>query len=97
MPDLRKYWQEIWALEKTLPECVWLISVDNPRRGQVGGCVVEAAGALAAKLLHAKSHRLAEPAESDAHQAREIAAKRDAFDAKRRRQGISVVPIVKRN
>ena len=96
MADFRKYWQEIRALEKTLPECVWLVSLENPRRGQVGGCVVETAAEVAAKLLHAKSHRLAEPTEIDAHQAREQAAKREAFDARLRRQGISVVPLEKK-
>ena len=97
MPDLKKYWQEIRALEATLAECVWLISLDNPRRQQVGGCVVEAASAVAAKLLHAKSHRLAEPDEIEAHLAREQAARREAFDAKLRRQGISVVPMARKS
>ncbi len=97
MPDLQKYWQEIRALEKTLADCVWLVSLDSPRRGQVGGCVVEAASTIAAKLLLAKSHRLAEPEEINAHQVREQAAKREAFETKLRRQGISVVPLAKKS
>ena len=95
MPDLQQYWRAIRALEQTLAPCVWLVSIGDPRRGQVGGCMVEAAATLAAKLLLAKTHRLAESKEIEAHQEQEQAAKKAAFEAKLRRQGISVVPLVK--
>ena len=59
MPDLKKYWQEIRAIEKSLPAEVWLVSLQNLAKGQVGGSMAEAGSAVAAKLLHAKSQRLA--------------------------------------
>jgi len=93
MPDLKQYWKEIRAIENGLPDCVWLVSVDNPSRGQVGGSVVEAASALAAKLIHSRSHRLATSEEAEAYQVREQEAKRTAFHSRLRRQGISVVPV----
>ena len=59
MPDLKKYWQEIRAIEKSLPAEVWLVSLQNLAKGHVGGSMVEVAAVVAAKLLHAKSQRLA--------------------------------------
>jgi hypothetical protein len=53
MRDLRKYWQEIREIEKSLPEFVWLTSLDNAPRGQRGGCIAQVAAAAAARLLHA--------------------------------------------
>ena len=57
MPDLKKYWQEIRAIEKSLPAEVWLVSLANLAKGQVAGSMVEAAAAVAAKLLYSKSQR----------------------------------------
>ncbi len=93
MPDLRKYWEEIRAIEKTLSDFVWLMSLDNPSRGQVGGSIAEVSGNTAAKLLHARSHRLATDDEIGAHQMRQQEAKRDALHDRLRRQGVSVVPV----
>ena len=41
MPDLKKYWQEIRALEQSLAGDVWLMSLENRARGQVAGSMVE--------------------------------------------------------
>ena len=89
MRDLRKYWQEVREIEKSLPECVWLMSLGNPR-GQKGGCIAQVAAAAAARLLHAKSHRLATDEEMQAHQTAQDEAKRLAFHEGLRKRGIAV-------
>jgi hypothetical protein len=96
MPDLKKYWQEIRAIEKSLPAEVWLVSLQNLAKGHVGGSMVQAAGLVAAKLLHAKSQRLATEQEVQAHRALEDATKRQALELRMRRQGIAVIPVENR-
>ena len=93
MRDLRKYWQEIRDIETSLPECVWLVSLDNPPRGQKGGCIAQVAAAAAARLLHAKSHRLATDGEIQAPQTAEDAAKHLAFHEGLRKRGIAVIAV----
>ena len=96
MPDLKKYWQEIRAIEKSLPAEVWLVSLHSLAKGQVGGAIVEVAAAVAAKLLHAKSQRLATDDEIEAHKAHQDEAKRQLFEQRMRNQGIAVIPVVRR-
>jgi 2,4-dienoyl-CoA reductase-like NADH-dependent reductase (Old Yellow Enzyme family) len=96
MPDLKKYWQEIRAIEKSLPTEVWLVSLQNLAKGQVGGAIVEVAAAAAAKLLHAKSQRLATDEEIEAHKARQAETQRQVFEQRMRKQGIAVIPVVRR-
>lgn len=93
MPDLKKYWQEIRTIEKDLPSCVWLMSLENPARGQVGGCLAEAIAAVAAKLLHAKSHRLATEDEIEEHKMREAGLLRSAIHETLRKRGVTIVPV----
>lgn len=96
MPDLKKYWQEIRAIEKSLPAEVWLVSLQNLAKGQVGGAIVEAAAGVAAKLLYAKSQRLATEEEIEAHKAQQAETKRLVFEQQMRNQGIAVIPVVRR-
>jgi hypothetical protein len=96
MPDLKKYWQEIRAIEKSLPTEVWLVSLQNLAKGQVGGAIVEVAAAAAAKLLHAKSQRLATDEEIEADKARQAETQRQVFEQRMRKQGIAVIPVVRR-
>jgi hypothetical protein len=96
MPDLKRYWQEIRAIEKSLPAEVWLVSLQNLAKGQVGGAIVEAAAAVAAKLLHAKSQRLATEEEVQAHKGQQDETKREVFEQRMRSQGIAVIPVVRR-
>ena len=93
MPDLKKYWQEVRAIEATLAESVWLASHSDPRRGQAAGSIVEVVAHTAARLLHGKSHRLATEAEIQQHLEREQALKRDAFHQRLRGRGIAVAPV----
>ncbi|HVO97379.1 MAG TPA: hypothetical protein VMT15_04900 [Bryobacteraceae bacterium] len=93
MKDLRAYWQEIRALEKSLPQFVWLMSLENPKRGMVGGRMAEVGAAQAAPLLHAGSHRRATDEEIDAHLAKENEARRQSYYEGLKRRGIAVVAI----
>ena len=96
MPDLKKYWQEIRAIEKSLPAEVWLVSLQNLAKGQVAGSIVEVAAAVAAKLLHAKSQRLATEEEIQEHKAQQAETQRMVFEQRMRTQGIAVIPVVRR-
>ena len=96
MPDLKKYWQEIRAIEKSLPAEVWLVSLQNLAKGQVAGSIVEVTAAVAAKLLHAKSQRLATEGEIEAHKAQQAETQRQVFEQRMRKQGIAVIPVVRR-
>lgn len=96
MPDLKKYWQEIRAIEKSLPAEVWLVSLQNLAKGQVAGAMVEVAAAVAAKLLHAKSQRLATDEEIQAHKAQQAEIQRQVFEQRMRSQGIAVISVESR-
>lgn len=85
MADVRRYWQEIRAIEKTLAEFVWLAGAENS--------LVEASAAQAAHLLHAKSHRLATEEEIATRREGEAAAKDRVRHECLRRQGIAIVAV----
>lgn len=93
MPDLRKYWADVRAMELSLPEFVWLASIEDLSRGQVGAAIVEVAAAVAAKLLHGRTHRIATDAEVTAYREREDRLKRSAVEESLRRKGIVVVEV----
>jgi hypothetical protein len=84
MRNLQRYWQEIHALEQGLPPFVWVIAED---------CLIEVARAVAARLLHAKSHRLATEEEIEARKRREAARAKKAEAERRRREGVEVVEV----
>lgn len=87
--DIGQYWRDLRALEASLPEFVWLVSVrDTGGRG-----VTQAPAAVAARLLRGKSHRRAAEAEVEAHHAREQEANRAARVERLRRQGTSLVVV----
>jgi hypothetical protein len=94
MRDLRQYWQEVRTLERSLPEFVWLMSLEDAKRGQVGGRMAEVGAAQAAQLLHANSYRMAADEEIAAHLAKEDEARRQSFHDGMRRRGIAVVPVI---
>ena len=49
MRDLRQYWQEVRTLERSLPEFVWLMSLEDSKRGMVGGRMAQVGAAQAAQ------------------------------------------------
>jgi hypothetical protein len=93
MRDLQKYWQEIRSAAAAMPPYVWLMSLDDPKRGMRGGNLVEVAAETAAKLLHANSHRRATEEEIEAHRAAEAEAQRAAFHQRLRMKGVTIVPV----
>ncbi len=93
MPDLKKYWQEIRAIEQSLPGEVWLMSLENRARGQVAGSMAQVTGTGAAKLLYAKSHRLATEEEVRANQARQAETQRQVSQQRLRDRGIAIIPV----
>jgi hypothetical protein len=93
MRDLKVYWQEVRALEHSLPQFVWLMSLEDRKRGMVGDRMAEVGAEQAAPLLHAKSHRLATEEEIAGHLAREDQARRQSVNDGLRRRGIAVVAV----
>jgi hypothetical protein len=93
MADLKKYWQELRAIEQNLPAYVWLMSLENSAKGQVGGAMAETAAPVAAKLLHARSHRKASEEEIQAHLSRQQDIRQQTFEQRLRDKGIAVVPV----
>ena len=85
MRDLRKYWAEVNAIGRGLADSVWVASP--------GGPLVEVPAAVAAKMLQAKSHRLATEEEIAVHKAGQDEARRRAFHDDLRKKGIAVVPL----
>jgi len=84
MADLKKYWQDLRAIEQRLPEYVWLTG---------RGGMVQVGAAVAAKLLYAKSHRLATEEETQEHLALQQDIRRQQFQQRLRDRGIAVVPV----
>jgi hypothetical protein len=84
MRDIRRYWQEVRALQATLPEFVWLVDVE-------GSAPVEVSEARAAQLLLAKSHRVASEEELSVQRAKEVVAGKNRQRDARRREGVAVV------
>lgn len=87
MRDLQNYWAEIRALENALPQFVWVIAED---------CLIEVARAVAARLLHAKSHRLATEEEIEARKAKEAETKKAQERERKRRDGVVVIEILEK-
>jgi hypothetical protein len=93
MRDLKVYWQEVRALERSLPAFVWLMSLEDRKRGMVGERMAEVGAERAAQLLHTKSHRMATEEEIATHLAKEDQARRQSFHEGLKRRGIAVVPV----
>ena len=95
MRDLQQYWREIRAAAASLPADVWLVSLEDAKRGMRGGCMVETSAETAAKLLHANSHRMATDEEIEAYRDQREKQERAAFQERLRVRGVTVVPVPK--
>jgi hypothetical protein len=93
MRDVKVYWQEVRALQRSLPEFAWLMSLEDRKRGMVGGRMAEVGAEAAAKLLHAKSHRLATGEEIATHLTQEDQMRKQSLHDGLRRRGIAVVAV----
>jgi hypothetical protein len=87
MSNIRQYWQAVRAIEATLPADVCLVAVSSPE------FVTQVPAEAAAKMLHAKSHRVATEEEVGAHRAREAEANKSARRERLRRSGAAVVSV----
>ena len=85
MLDLRRYWQEIRSIEAGLSEFLWVVDA--------AGTLVEVTAAIAAKLLHGKTHRVATEDEVQAYMAKAGVEAREAIKAELRRRGVETVAL----
>jgi hypothetical protein len=97
MRDLQKYWQDVRTLAASLPAFMWLVSLEDPKRGMRGGRIAEVAAETAAKLLQSNSHRRATAEEIEVHREGQAAIQRAAFHERLRVKGITVVPMEREN
>ena len=85
MFDPRKYWAEIRAIEDALPAFLWIVDA--------AGTLVEVTARIGAKLLHAKSHRVATEGEVRAYCESVWAARSEAERKSKEDGGVAVVPV----
>lgn len=90
MSNIQQYWKAVRVLAGTLPEFVWL--VDAARVGETA-VVTQVAAEVAAKLIHAKTHRVATEDEVAGHREQEAAANKSARRERLRRSGLAVVAV----
>jgi hypothetical protein len=93
MPDAKRYWQEVRAIERSLPKFVWMVSIEDSLRDRLGGSMAEVSAGHAAPLLHAKSHRIAAEDEVRAHRSGEERVKKAENERRLRKKGIAVVDV----
>lgn len=89
--SIQDYWREIRALEDRLPEFVWLVGT----AANSAGFVTEVPATVAARLLKAKSHRIATEEEVQAHQAHEKVMVKQVRSERLRRSGAATVVVNK--
>ena len=87
MRDLKKYWREVNTLEAELPPFVWVMPING------AGGLVEVKAGVAAKLMHASTHRLGTEEEMEAFQQGQTEQRRRTFHDDLRKKGIAVVPM----
>jgi hypothetical protein len=87
--QIQQYWKDRRMLEATLPEFVWLVAT----AAGAPPFVTQAAAGLAAKLLHAKSHRVASDEEVEAHHVHDATALKQARQERMRKSGAAVVVV----
>lgn len=86
---IQQYWKDVKLLEDGLPEFVSLVAIAagaNP-------FVTQVAASIAAKLLHAQSHRVATGEEVAANRANDLATLQQAKQDSKRRSGAAVVVV----
>ncbi len=86
---IQQYWKDLRSLEATLPEFVWLVATP----AGAPPVVTQAAAAIAAKWLHAKTHRVATDEEVAQLRADDAAAVKQAKQERMRRSGAAVVVV----
>ncbi|MFM2126295.1 MAG: hypothetical protein RL328_2746 [Acidobacteriota bacterium] len=87
--SIQDYWREIRAVERSLPEFVWLVG----QAREALPFLTQVPAGIAARLLQAKTHRVATPDEIAAHLEQEQAAVKSAKRDQLRRTGADVVVV----
>lgn len=87
MTKLQMFWSKVRELQAGFAGNVHVVSVEDPRRGQVGGCVSTAEPETAARSIVLGSHRLATPNEIERYETEQAELRVQLFDAELRRQG----------
>lgn len=85
MRDIQQYWRDVRAIEKGLPDFVWVVA---------SGHVSQAAREIAARLIRRGSHRQATEEEVAAHLEAETREKKRARREEKAKQGAAVVPVI---
>ncbi len=86
---IQQYWKDIRSIEQSLPALVWLV-------GTTAGAppfVTQVASDIAAKMIHAKSHRVATEDEVEAQSASDAEALKQAKRERMRRKGAALVVV----
>ena len=87
--NIRAYWAAVRKETEALTEpFYYLMSVEDPTRGLVGGVVVQVTKDAAAQALVKKTHRIATPEEVAASQKTEAAKREEYAEAERRRMAL---------
>ena|SRR5579884_3598478 len=71
MYTIRERMKRLRQIEETLPEFLYVVSVEDKSRGIMGGRMTHVSRGIAAGLLDAGSHRIATDDEVTAHEAQE--------------------------
>ena len=87
--SIQDYWRDLRAVEKGLAEFVWVVGQTE----RALPFLTEVPAAVAARLLRARSHRLATEEEVQAHLEQEQAAAKAAKLDQMRRSGSDVVVV----
>jgi hypothetical protein len=88
---IQQYWKDVRALEVNLPDFVWLVAT----AAGLPPFVTQVTKGVAAKLLHAKSHRMAADDEVEAQYTLDAATLKLAKKERMRRSGATVVVVEK--
>jgi hypothetical protein len=86
MVNLRRHWAAVRDAAAQIPdEFVYVISLDDPSRGCVGGSIAHVSRDVAARLIVDKTHRLAEKDETSAYLKQEEEKRRGYIRTEERR------------
>jgi hypothetical protein len=90
--NIYEYWQGVRQVAATLPETVYIVSVDNQVRGTSAGMVCACTREVAARRIFEGTHRLAAEEEIAAYLASEDAERRRIVEEEYRRKQQFALP-----
>jgi hypothetical protein len=84
---IQQYWKDVRSIEQSLPALVWLVAT----AAGAPPFVTQVASDIAAKLIHANSHRVATDEEVQAQSVNDVEALKQARKERMRRTGAALV------